>query len=584
MIKLKSLIELKFIPPSQPESREGSFWWMSPEGKFYSVEGQSHVDWARNYLINSLKLSPLDVDKWKTDKHGNSPYYQLLNLGWARIGIYKDGDEKVIDYDYEKGRQISNHLLKQIKDLGIEKGATGVKRDRDTRTLPIYENFGQGNKFMALETIKKSNLKKIIKEIIKLHKSMNESRYDVDDDSHDYNDVYGGWLDPDGKFHAVGYEEHIAYAEKVLDKLGNHDPGDAYNELYKLGFMRLVFGDDVIYFRYKGWNQNLDFPNQKRMKALKDLAIEKRITKIIDCETSKQITDFEESVLKEQTTVGMKFWWMDTNYKLHPVSFEEHRYWAEKYLKNMGYAPTKDIYRMMFRLGFVRVVKYNYQGEMTLSFQYSTERALSSRQLKELRDLAIEEHCDYLQDENTNKETSLSKDLEENISEDMSYTDLLKLTTPERKDRAANVTARSLPVSVEEGKEQWNFRYKSNPQTTVTDKPFRGSITFLKGNVGQRSDAMKMKCKVDCECPDFMYRFAYNDAAKNASQVGPDSLNGAANRKPKPAYDYGEGLCKHLVALGRFLKTKISSTRKSNLFEAIDDVAKQGPFNVTYYD
>jgi len=36
--------------------------------------------------------------------------------------------------------------------------------------------------------------------------------------------------------------------------------------------------------------------------------------------------------------------------------------------------------------------------------------------------------------------------------------------------------------------------------------------------------------------------------------------------------------------LGRFLKTKIQATKKSNLFEAIDDVARQGPFNVTYYD
>ena len=89
---------------------------------------------------------------------------------------------------------------------------------------------------------------------------------------------------------------------------------------------------------------------------------------------------------------------------------------------------------------------------------------------------------------------------------------------------------------------------------------------------------------MDCECPDFMFRFAYNDTAKGASKVGPDSLSGCINRKPKPAYDHGEGLCKHLTALGRFLKTKIASTKKSNLFEAIGDVYKQGPFKVEYYD
>ena len=83
----------------------------------------------------------------------------------------------------------------------------------------------------------------------------------------------------------------------------------------------------------------------------------------------------------------------------------------------------------------------------------------------------------------------------------------------ERKE-PANVTARSLDVSMDGGNEQWNFRYKSSPQTTVTDKPFRGSITFLKGEFEEGDDATKLECKVDCGCPDFMYRFAYNDTAK----------------------------------------------------------------------
>lgn len=170
------------------------------------------------------------------------------------------------------------------------------------------------------------------------------------------------------------------------------------------------------------------------------------------------------------------------------------------------------------------------------------------------------------------------------LAENMSYEDLLKLTTDDRKEKASNVNVRSLPVSMDENQEQWNFRYKSSPQTTVTDKPFKGSITFLKGEVDSKDKAAKLECKVDCECPDFMYRFAYNDAAQGASQVGSDSLSGCINRKPQPAYDYGEGLCKHLTALGRFLNTKISATKKSNLFEAVGEVAKQGPFNVTYYD
>jgi len=764
--------------------------------------------------------------------------------------------------------------------------------------------------------MKTEDLKLILKGIIKEIQSVNEISYDVDNEVDRDSDPYGGWLDPNGKFHAVNYEGHIVYANKILDKLGINYK-DAYAELYRLGFIRVVFGGTTLYYRYKAWDQKFDPPNQRKMKALKDLAIECRCDRLVDCDTNQAITDFQESILTEQNLVGLKFWWMDTDYKFHPVAFEQHRYWAEAYLKRIGYGDVKDVYNAMFKLGFVRVVKQQYNNELILGFQYTRERPLNSKQLKVIKDLAIEEGCEYLVDDTTHRETRLTESykyeeneysntdwaawwldpngkfhdvynpspnrsghwnwaknylishkkpfdrldspvevlrnmgwirvtfnyykdgvlhfdalnkskltnlmmrslkdhaieihasalvddntrkpvelnettlekekqvkqflsqmnddtmvvtvsredeypeasyvqvdgfwngdnvfssnpeelnqwgfkipsssqfltlprgqyklkdaksklkmslkevrqlfspdgerrwwmdtngriydvskeghsawgakyitdkfgednpasqyansdfhapyqilfgagwirmlfmsankilayeyderepnskqmsnikrlakdlkavslynertnrtepLEENLSEDMSYDELLKLTTPERKDRAANVTARSLPVSTENGLETWNFRYKSSPQTTVTDKPFRGSISFIKGKVGQNNNAMKMKCKVDCECPDFMYRFAYNDAAKGASQVGPDSLNGALNRRPKPAYDYGEGLCKHLTALGRFLKTKIQSTKKSNLFEAIDEVTNQGPFNVTYYD
>ena len=64
------------------------------------------------------------------------------------------------------------------------------------------------------------------------------------------------------------------------------------------------------------------------------------------------------------------------------------------------------------------------------------------------------------------------------VNETMTYEKLLSLTaktprSPEddtnRIDRSKTVNVRSIPVSVEEGLEQWNFRYKSSPQTTVTD-------------------------------------------------------------------------------------------------------------------
>jgi hypothetical protein len=171
------------------------------------------------------------------------------------------------------------------------------------------------------------------------------------------------------------------------------------------------------------------------------------------------------------------------------------------------------------------------------------------------------------------------------LNEDMSYKELLAATTPERKERARNVRARSLPVSMEENQEQWNFRYKSTPQTTVTDKPFQGAITFLKGEVGKNDSAIDLKCKVECTCPDYIYRFKYNNKAKNAGSDNFDRTEPRyIDRKPKPAYNIGEGLCKHLISLRNYLATKIQQTKKSNLFEAMGDVAKQGPFTVTYYD
>jgi hypothetical protein len=532
------------------------------------------------------------------------------------------------------------------------------------------------------ENIKKSDLRKIVKEIISVYHSMSEGNYDVEDEPDIDEYTYGGWLDPNGKFHAVRYENHISYANAVLTKLGRHDYKNSYSELYRLGFIRVVFSGPTLLYRYHDYDEKVEPLSPRKLKALKDLAIERGCKELVDCENSdNRITDFEESLhevisekerevkkylsqMNDNTMVvtvnkfeempnaayvqvdgylngqnifssnpedlmkwgfpipstqqflklptgryklsdaknklsntlnenrtqfqrdGASRWWMDNKGHLYNVSEMGHSAWGAKYLiKKFGENnPHSRLlrknynlpYQILFGYGWVRLIFIPHTS--TLAFEYTK---YPNKNLKsKIVDLALYMDAEGLYDETK----GTSETFESILTEDMSYDDLLKLTTPERKEKATNVNVRSLPVSVENNNEQWNFRYKSSPQTTVTDKPFKGSISFIKGKVGQNSDAMKMKCKVDCECPDFMYRFAYNDAAQGASQIGPDSLNGAINRKPRPAYDYGEGLCKHLTALGRFLKTKISATKKSNLFEAIDDVANQGPFNVTYYD
>jgi len=185
----------------------------------------------------------------------------------------------------------------------------------------------------------------------------------------------------------------------------------------------------------------------------------------------------------------------------------------------------------------------------------------------------------------------LLADLFKPLNEEMSYNDLLKLSDSGRKERSAHVRSRSIPVSLEDGNEAWNFRYKSNPSTT--DRPFEGSIQFFKEiRDTSKENAADLPCKVDCSCPDFKYRWAYNDAKAGAADVGPDSLNGNNGQPPKPkgpphfgVGDLGEGLCKHLIALEGYLRTKITATGKSNLFEAMSDVAKTNrTFNIEYYD
>ena len=103
------------------------------------------------------------------------------------------------------------------------------------------------------------------------------------------------------------------------------------------------------------------------------------------------------------------------------------------------------------------------------------------------------------------------------LHENMTYDELLQLTaktprSPEddtnRIDRSKTVNVRSLPVSVEEDNEQWNFRYKSDRATGNPGDPLEGNILFLKGNVERNDDAAQLECKVDCSCLDYKYRWA----------------------------------------------------------------------------
>lgn len=155
---------------------------------------------------------------------------------------------------------------------------------------------------------------------------------------------------------------------------------------------------------------------------------------------------------------------------------------------------------------------------------------------------------------------SFAKIMRKVLTERMSFRDLYRSSTPDRVDRSRNVNAKSLRVTSMDGQEAWTFTYKSNPSTT--GHRWHGYVRFLKEEVTDATSAADLDCMVDCDCPDYRYRFAYNNAKADAGALGPDSWNQNNGRPPRPREqggvgDYGTGMCKHLIALGEFLKTKI---------------------------
>lgn len=156
-----------------------------------------------------------------------------------------------------------------------------------------------------------------------------------------------------------------------------------------------------------------------------------------------------------------------------------------------------------------------------------------------------------------NKMISFTKVMKKILSERMSFRDLLAKSDPARVDRSKFVNARSLRVESMDGDEAWTFRYKSRGNHSTTGLPWHGYVRFFKDTATNKKSADELDCMVDCDCPDYKYRWAYNNAKANAGLVGRKSWNKNNGRSPRPYNDLGEGMCKHLIALGDFLKTKI---------------------------
>jgi hypothetical protein len=109
--------------------------------------------------------------------------------------------------------------------------------------------------------------------------------------------------------------------------------------------------------------------------------------------------------------------------------------------------------------------------------------------------------------------------------------------------------------------EAWTFSYKSQGSHSTTGKRWRGYVRFLKENVLATDNVEDLDCKLYCDCPDYVYRYAYNNNRTDAGDLG---RNNGQPPRPRNAHppgvgDFGNGMCKHLAAIGRFLESNINA-------------------------
>lgn len=186
------------------------------------------------------------------------------------------------------------------------------------------------------------------------------------------------------------------------------------------------------------------------------------------------------------------------------------------------------------------------------------------------------------------------------LNEGLSFRELMKFSEPKRIRRSNKMRVRSMPITAAKEGEQWNFKYKSDPShithrasttrnvfgvpTTTTTKGHSGNITFKKGT-NEGDSALDMQCIVDCTCEDYRYKYAVANNDKDAGKLGNDSLNQCNGAMPNQTNPYlRPGLCKHLLSVRNYLKTKLEESQKPTLYEKLDDIVLRHPNGTVEYD
>lgn len=144
------------------------------------------------------------------------------------------------------------------------------------------------------------------------------------------------------------------------------------------------------------------------------------------------------------------------------------------------------------------------------------------------------------------------------LSEHMTFDQLFRISDPKRVARSFTVHGPPLEIDSYQDTAYYVYNFKSNPSTTGLRH--RGYIKYLKPAGGKPTPLQHLNCVVDCTCPDFRYRWAWANKQRQASRVGPNSLNQAWNRAPRKTNPSGApGLCKHLLACREYIYGLLSS-------------------------
>lgn len=155
------------------------------------------------------------------------------------------------------------------------------------------------------------------------------------------------------------------------------------------------------------------------------------------------------------------------------------------------------------------------------------------------------------------------------LVERMAFNDLLRLSEPKRVVRSNTVTGPPLQIKAGTNGIFYIFNVKSHPSTTGLRH--HGYIKFKKPR--RVMPMANIECEVDCDCPDYRYTWAWVNKQRGASRVGPSSLNQAWNQAPRIKNPWNRpGLCKHLLALRKYLEGQMSNIGFGSPEDADSDV------------